>query len=90
MAKGIIVVEMPEKCADCPIEVHDETSYGEELCHRCSLKYKGYTGEIRDSGKLDWCPIRPTPRVKSGDRKYLNEYEKGWNDCVDYLEGRNG
>lgn len=88
MAKGILVVEMPEKCEDCPIETCYENAYGDEISHKCPLKYKGYTGEIRDGGKPDWCSIRSAPRLNSGERKYLNEYEKGWNDCVDYLEGK--
>ena len=58
MAKGIIVVDIPERCADCPIEAYDETLYGDELNHHCPFEYKGYTDDVRESGKPDWCPIK--------------------------------
>ena len=81
MAKGIIVVEMPERCADCQLIAP---------IPGCPVTGKSIYREVLHNKKPDWCPISPVPRVNSGERKYLNEYEKGWNDCVDYLEGRNG
>lgn len=59
MAKGIIVVDMPERCDDCPLEAYNETFYGDELNHWCPFEYKGYTDDVRGNRRADWCPIKP-------------------------------
>mgnify|MGYP005812559961 CR=1 FL=1 len=63
MRKGIIVVDIPSTCRDCPVEVS-----GGGGVYWCPFGYKGYTNHIRETGKPDWCPIRPMPeKIKDGD-----------------------
>lgn len=93
MAKGIIVAEMPESCARCPFETRVKN---ESLCiihENIVLTLKA--NPISDiQNRPDWCPMRPMPARKTGRGlpKYDTDihYEIGWNDCMDYLEGRNG
>lgn len=82
MAKGIIVVDMPENCRDC--------EYFGMLCKITNEKCH-YCGE---NGKPDWCPIKPakqwipveerlpeTGEYVLGTNKYdeVLVYHYGWN-----------
>ena len=94
MAKGIIVVDMPERCDDCPVEAYNETFYGDELNHWCPFEYKGYTDDVRGNRRADWCPIRPIPEKKlltgvvSSAKAVGDELVRaGWNACLDEIEG---
>ena len=76
MSKGIIVVDMPDKCCNCRMGFVNEC-YDQFEC------YFKPGAEIKpDERKPDWCPIRPIPekidRVSLGDM----EYKRGWNDCL--------
>ncbi|EET60398.1 hypothetical protein BRYFOR_07594 [Marvinbryantia formatexigens DSM 14469] len=59
MAKGIIVVDMPENCKDCDFEEYRENddwgagSYCSRTGNPCTL-----------FAKPDWCPIQEMPRRK--------------------------
>lgn len=101
MAKGFILVDVPETCLDCRFcsEIHE----GIEAC--CELEDNPEDNELmRDidmsytQGKPDWCPIRQFPEKKEPSRFPISpnlpweytDYEKGWNDCLKYLEGKDG
>lgn len=79
-------MEMPAKCCDCDAETYDESFYGDEFNHACSFMYKGYTGDIRECGRLEECPLRPLPekygRLIDADafKETLEYYirEAGW------------
>lgn len=88
MAKGIIVVDMPERCDDCPVEAYNETFYGDELNHWCPFEYKGYTDDVRGNRRADWCPIKPMPK-RTYHENYCDggRYDKGWNDCLNEVLG---
>ena len=86
--KAILVLDMPEVCGVCPLCQPDNER---NICY-CS---KTMT-DIKLEEKPDWCPIKPIPfkrksmvewvdtNIKSYD---LTEYDKGWNDCIEFLEG---
>lgn len=50
--------------------------------------------------KPSWCPLKPFPLKRKSVATWLDEdkekvrthelteYDKGWNDCVEYLEGK--
>lgn len=87
MSKGIIVVEIPKKCADCSIELYDDGLYIDGF--RCmGMDQELSTEEYRRSGKPDWCPIRPMPE-KAFHEDYCDNgrYDKGWNDCLREIGG---
>ena len=89
MAKAVLVVDMPECCADCACSYFERDS--KELNLIC-----GATGEDANNvGKPDWCPLRVLPEKKVADKRlaispltegYLKDFEKGWNACLDAID----
>ena len=62
MNKGIIVVDMPDKCCNCRMGFVNEC-YDQFEC------YFKPGAEIKpDARKPDWCPIRPMPERNSERR----------------------
>lgn len=58
MAKAILIMDMPENCADCACSYFERGS--KELNLVC-----GATGEDANNvGKPDWCPLRELPDKK--------------------------
>lgn len=92
MAKGIIVVDIPEKCKYCPFSVN---RIGAE--HYCYIvesigNYDALSHPISMDeyySKPDWCAIKPLPE-RAYHENYCDggRYDKGWNDCLDEIEGR--
>lgn len=88
MAKAVLVMDMPECCADCACSYFERDS--KELNLIC-----GATGEDANNvGKPDWCPLRVLPEKKVADKRlaispltegYLKDFEKGWNACLDAI-----
>ena len=85
MSKVILVIEMPEYCAECPC--CDECV---EMCRQMDSPIIEVNGECEKPG---WCPLVPMPERKS-IRAVCNEYEDGvadgWNACLDAIEGSKG
>lgn len=101
MTKGFILVDVPETCLDCRfcVEVH------EGIEAYCALKNNSCNhDEFKEidvsypQNKPDWCPIRELPECKEptkfpfspGMPWEYTEYEQGWNDCLKYLEEKDG
>ena len=89
MAKAVLIMDMPECCADCCCGYFERDS--KELNLIC-----GATGEDANNvGKPDWCPLRELPEKKVADKRLaispltegqLNDFEKGWNACLDAID----
>ena len=81
MSKGIIVVDMPEKCCNCAMGFHNE----------CSDRFECFlepTKELNDPDhvKPNWCPIKPIPEKAHHTNHCDNgRYDKGWNECIDEI-----
>lgn len=75
MAKGYIVVDMPENCGDCKFrDIYDAPYY--IGCTITRMTHEGWN-------KPEWCPIRPQP--ERWDRSnIMDEYDDG------IVNGRNG
>ena len=76
MSKAVLVMDMPERCADCPLRSSEKTSY--VCCYltlknisstdyydkknwaNCKITNKCHVGECRP----DWCPLRELPEKK--------------------------
>lgn len=89
MAKAVLVMDMPECCADCACSYFERDS--KELNLIC-----GATGEDANNvGKPDWCPLRELPEKKETvhpQECYTNSYwtdemKAGWNACLDEITG---
>ena len=91
MAKAVLIMDMPECCAECACSYFERGS--KELNLIC-----GATGEDANNiGKPDWCPLRELPEKKVADKRLaispltegqLNDFEKGWNACLDAIENK--
>lgn len=90
MAKAVLVMDMPECCADCACSYFERDS--KELNLIC-----GATGgeDANNVGKPDWCPLRELPEKKVADKRlaispltegYLKDFEKGCNACLDAID----
>ena len=94
MAKGIIVLDdIPKRCADCPIELYEANQYGDMYSFECPFEYKGYTSYVRETKRLDSCPIKLIPTRKSCSMKDcvdIGEFfnRVGFNNCLDEIEGK--
>lgn len=79
MAKAVLVMDMPECCADCYCGYFERDT--KELNLVC-----GATGEDANNvGKPDWCPLRELPERKKADTDLLtmdSGIVEGWNACL--------
>lgn len=101
MSRGFILVDVPETCLVCRfcVELHE----GIQAC--CVLvNNQNNHDEFKEidvsypQDKPNWCPIRVLPERKKAMaftlspliKKQYSEIDRGWNACLDYLEGKNG
>ena len=84
MAKAVLVMDMPECCADYCCGYFER--YTKELNLVC-----GATGEDANNvGKPDWCPLQELPEkipeFKSGYEDIGTSIRRvGWNACLDEI-----
>ena len=82
--KAILVMDMPEYCAECPC--CDECV---EMCRSMARPITEVNGACE---KPDWCPLVPMPKRDmagvGGD--YDAGAKAGWNACLDAIEGSKG
>lgn len=86
MAKGIIVVDMPETCRHIRGEKEKGCPFGGMVCQ---VNQRDVMEHLVKGSKPDWCPIKPMPK-RTYHENYCDggRYDKGWNDCLDEIEGR--
>lgn len=97
MSKAVLVIDMPESCEKCCF------CRGLNACKlKKYLDRDGLTTvftvdkQIIDGTKPDWCPLKPMPSkrlvvaldgVSSLSEWNLNGQGRGWNACIDAIEG---
>lgn len=66
---------MPRCCEECLAESVEENYYGDVMSTECPFIYKGYTEEVRKTGRLEECPLIevPTPHGRLIDADELIE-----------------
>lgn len=81
--KTVVVIDMPEFCAKCPL-LHLGNRYVCSATNRWCGDEKGYyTSEMKPT----WCPLKDLPQKIEGKReKFMPTYSLGWNDCLDAIE----
>ncbi len=96
--KAILVLEIPENCTECSMEMDVEDTSGElwkgNVCRGCGKL------NANRSIKPDWCPLVPMPERMELCGTYTSEYianggkvpsyKIGWNECLDAIEGIRG
>lgn len=87
MAKAVLVMDMPERCADCPLRNSEKTSY---VC--CYLTLKNISSTDYYDKKPDWCPLRELPERETEmtdaddlGSDYVRGTMDGWNACLDMI-----
>ena len=82
MSKAVLVMDMPERCADWPVRSSEKTSY---VC--CCLTLKNISSTDYYDKKPDWCPLRELPEKKErrigehGERMF----RAGFNACLNEI-----
>ena len=87
--KAILVIDMPESCADCQI-MTDKWCYG--------VPVEEVQNKININKRPKWCPLRPLPIKEEGVAAFQTRdgvwhkpsevgYAGGWNACIDEILG---
>lgn len=84
MSKAVLVMDMPECCADCPCSFFERDNPILNLI--CGVTQE----DAYNVGKPDWCPLRKLPEKipesKSGYEKVTTSVKRiGWNECLDTM-----
>lgn len=87
MAKAVLVMDMPENCADCQLADDDPGGL------YCPLADDYYDGTDSTEDKASWCPLRELPEKKETvhpqecyDNSYwTDEMKAGFNACLDEI-----
>lgn len=84
MAKAVLVMDMPENCADCQLADDDPSGL------YCPLADDYYDGTDSTEDKASWCPLRELPEkipeLKHGYESVEKSIlRKGWNACLDKI-----
>lgn len=87
MAKAVLVMDIPECCADCQLADDDPSGL------YCPLADDYYDGTDSTEDKASWCPLRELPEKKETvhpqecyDNSYwTDEMKAGFNACLDEI-----
>lgn len=81
--KAVIIMDMPEKCFNCPCHFADEPEYW------CGVNFEKLELDC-DPYRPDWCPLRPLPEKETAisyPDEYDDGYVSGWNECIRVITG---
>ena len=88
MNKAVLVMDMPNKCSECPICASWQASafsIREYWCPASGNK------DVDPKGKPNWCPLSALPvKFENADpyeRDLNSAYDCGWNDCINVITG---
>lgn len=81
MAKAVLVMDMPECCADCQLADDDPSGL------YCPLAEDYYDGTDSSEDRASFCPLRELPeRKKLTYTDLCTDCEvSGWNACLDAI-----
>ena len=94
--KAILVIDMPERCFNCPLH---QTVDGEDnefmvFCNAEHWREPITHKPIENLGKRpEWCPLKPMPMKKKIYQEAWNMTDVvnltniGWNACIDEILG---
>lgn len=89
--KAVLVIDMPNRCSECPLCSKDENYWGDIVSAECQMQYKGYL-TLNEMEKPTWCPLKPLPqKLKLRiQREWITDYDRyeiGYNACLDKITG---
>ena len=78
MSKVILVMDMPERCSQCPCY--------DSMYEMCLYKYKDV---VNRAVRPNWCPLKLLPEEDNREHflEWSRGYQAGWNDCIDAIVG---
>ena len=84
MSKAVLVMDMPERCHDCPFLDGDDA---------CLAMDTSSVGVDVLKEKPDWCPLVPMPEKIPEPKDGYEAIEvsikrDGWNSCIDAITGK--
>ena len=89
MSKAILVIDMPNTCAECRLKVDDR------LPTSCVFR-RWYSLSVNDTHRTNkWCPLKPIPTKQpdimdtDGDYGFDGGWNEGYNACIDDILGDN-
>ena len=84
--KALLVMDMPESCDTCVFSsiAYDSELFDEGECY-CIIKMK--SDGIVERCKPDWCPLKTVPEKMDCPPMNGENYEAGWNACIDEIAG---
>ena len=91
MNKAMLIMDMPECCADCRLSDEGKfCKYENSQIFKLVENNEGFmTENIGLTKKPDWCPLREVPKRKQGSGlpQYDTDihYEIGYNACIDEI-----
>ncbi len=80
MPKAVLVIDMPESCADCQLADDDPSGL------YCVPEDEYYDGKESTEDRASFCPLRKLPE-KANHPDYCDNgrFDKGWNACLDEI-----
>lgn len=91
MAKAVLIMDMPESCADCQLADDDPSGL------YCPPADDYYDGSDSSEDRASFCPLRELPEKMEVCGTYNSEYyakggkmpsyKTGWNACLDEILG---
>lgn len=84
MQKAILVMDMPDRCCNCPMNFWNN-------CGILQYNWQPHRIENPSTERLPNCPLRPVPekidmyKSITQDPDYSAEYGFGYNDCIDEI-----
>lgn len=84
MPKAVLVMDMPECCADCQLADDDPSGL------YCMFADDYYDGSDSSEDRASFCPLRELPekipKLKSGYENLSTSIRRvGWNACLDEI-----
>ena len=85
MSKAVLVIDMPNRCSECPLCSKDENCWGDVVSAECQMQYKGYLAN--DLIKPNWCPLKILPQKTYAEfpDSYKYGFADGWNKCLEEI-----
>jgi hypothetical protein len=82
MPKAVLVMDMPECCADCQLADDDPSGL------YCMFADDYYDGSDSSEDRASFCPLRELPERSDHPEHCDNgRFDAGWNACLNTIEG---
>lgn len=86
MSKAVLIIDMPECCADCQLADDDPSGL------YCVPADEYYDGKESTEDRASFCPLRALPERETEmtdaddlENDYVRGTMDGWNNCLDMI-----